>query len=341
MQTGFWTKCLPWYQQPERKMSRKRQLNIQHDQFRCRGAMLELQQLLDQRHVAKALELDYQSRSRLGMSGSHVSKAKGRGVDFEEHRAYQAGDDIRSIDWRVTARTGRPFTKIFREEREKPVIIGVDQSHHMYFGSQVSFKSVVAAEVAAILCWMTVDNGDRVGGVVFSDTSTELVKARRGKRSALRFLSLLADYNQKLVNQHKPVLKPDGKSGLREALEHIYRITKPGSTIYLISDFSDLDKTCLQYMQQLSRHNNMSCIFIYDNLESQLPKPGIYSITNGDELDTIDTYATQVRNSYHQSFENKLQKLHSELNALKIPLISLRSDQIVLEQLESWNQKTR
>jgi len=148
-------------------MSRKRELNIQQEQFRCRGAMLSLQQLLDQRHIAKALELYLQSRSRLGMSGSHISKSKGRGVDFEEHRAYQAGDDIRSIDWRVTARTGRPFTKIFREERERPVIIGVDQSHHMFFGSQVSFKSVVAAEVAAILCWLTVDNGDRVGGVVF------------------------------------------------------------------------------------------------------------------------------------------------------------------------------
>ncbi len=320
-------------------MSRKRELNIQQEQFRCRGAMLSLQQLLDQRHIAKALELYLQSRSRLGMSGSHISKSKGRGVDFEEHRAYQAGDDIRSIDWRVTARTGRPFTKIFREERERPVIIGVDQSHHMFFGSQVSFKSVVAAEVAAILCWLTVDNGDRVGGVVFSDTNSEMVKPRRGKRSALRFLSLLADYNQNLLGQHKPLAKT-GKSNLREALEHIYRITRPGSTIYLISDFADMDKVCLQYMQQLSLHNNLTCIFIYDILETQLPQPGVYNITNGNEMETIDTYAAAVRENYHQAFEDKLQSLHAELNLIKVPLISLRTDQIVLEQLETWNQKT-
>lgn len=320
-------------------MSRKRELNIQQEQFRCRGAMLSLQQLLDQRHIAKALELYLQSRSRLGMSGSHISKSKGRGVDFEEHRAYQAGDDIRSIDWRVTARTGRPFTKIFREERERPVIIGVDQSHHMFFGSQVSFKSVVAAQVAAILCWLTVDNGDRVGGVVFSDTNSEMVKPRRGKRSALRFLSLLTDYNQNLLGQHKPLAKT-GKSNLREALEHIYRITRPGSTIYLISDFADMDKVCLQYMQQLSLHNNLTCIFIYDILETQLPQPGVYNITNGNEMETIDTYAAAVRENYHQAFEDKLQSLHAELNLIKVPLISLRTDQIVLEQLEIWNQKT-
>jgi uncharacterized protein (DUF58 family) len=320
-------------------MSRKRELNIQQEQFRCRGAMLSLQQLLDQRHIAKALELYLQSRSRLGMSGSHISKSKGRGVDFEEHRAYQAGDDIRSIDWRVTARTGRPFTKIFREERERPVIIGVDQSHHMFFGSQVSFKSVVAAEVAAILCWLTVDNGDRVGGVVFSDINSEMVKPRRGKRSALRFLSLLADCNQNLLGQHKPLAKT-GKSNLREALEHIYRITRPGSTIYLISDFTDMDKICLQYMQQLSLHNNLTCIFIYDILETQLPQPGVYNITNGNEMETIDTYAAAVRENYHQAFEDKLQSLHAELNLIKVPLISLRTDQIVLEQLETWNQKT-
>lgn len=320
-------------------MSRKRQLNLEQERFRCRGASLNLQQLLDQRHIAKALELDYQSRSRLGMAGSHVSKTKGRGVDFEEHRPYQAGDDIRSIDWRVTARTGRPFTKIFREERERPVIIGIDQSHHMYFGSQVSFKSVIAAEIAAILCWITVDNGDRVGGVIYSDNEIDMIKPRRGKRSALRFLNMLADYNQRLLSQHMPG-KSQNTNRLQDSLKQIYRIAKPGSTIYLISDFSEMDKTCLQYIQQLSLHNDLICFYIYDQLESELPRPGIYSITNGDELDTIDTFAPQVRKQYHQLFSQRLHDLHAELNTLKVPLISLRTDQLVLEQLETWNQKT-
>ena len=320
-------------------MSRKRQLNIRQDQYRSRGALVELQQLLDQRHSAKSLELHYQSRSRLGMSGSHLSNTKGRGVDFEEHRAYQAGDDIRSIDWRVTAKTGRPFTKIFREERERPVIIGVDQSHSMFFGSQVAFKSVIAAEAAAIICWTTVDNGDRVGGVVFSDEQQDLIKPRRGKRSALRLLSSLAAYNQDL--QHSRKANNEASTGkLRTALEQMYRITKPGSNVYLISDFNDFDETCQQYLHQLALHNSVTCVYVYDALEENLPVPGIYNITNGQQRSSINTHTQASRELYQQAFASRLDQLKEQLNKMKVPLISLRTNQIVLEQLETWNHRT-
>lgn len=326
-------------------MSRKRQLNIRQDQYSSKGAFVELQQLLDQRHAAKSLELNYQSRSRLGMSGSHISKTKGRGVDFEEHRGYQPGDDIRSIDWRVTARTGRPFTKIFREERERPVIIAVDQSHNMFFGSQVAFKSVIAAEAAAIICWTTVDNGDRVGGVVFSDSQQDLIKPRRSKRSALRFLSTLADFNQNLLHDHNTQEQSNteqiiGKGYLRAALEQIYRITRHGSNVYIISDFSDFDETCKQYLHQLALHNNVTCVYVYDALEENLPRPGVYSITDGLKRSSIDTHSRSLQEMYHQEFSSRLQTLKDELNKMKVPLISLRTDQIVLEQLEQWKHKT-
>lgn len=321
-------------------MSRKRQLNIRQDQYRSRGAFITLEQLFDQRHVARSLELDYQSRSRLGMSGSHISKHKGRGVDFEEFRAYQPGDDIRQIDWRVTARTGRPFTKVFREERERPVIIGCDQSHNMFFGSQVAFKSVVAAEAAAIICWTTVDNGDRVGGVVFNDTSLELVKPRRSKRSALRFLDTLARYNQELVRHHTDI--PEGATHyLLDALEQMYRITRPGSNVYVISDFQHFDDRCRQYLHQLAIHNSVTCIFVYDALEENLPVPGVYSITDGHRRSTINTYKKTVRNLYHEQFAGRLDVLTNEFNKMKVPLIALRTDQVVLDQLETWKQKTR
>jgi len=321
-------------------LSRKRQLNIQQDQYRSRGAFITLEQLFDQRHVAKSFELDYQSRSRLGMSGSHISKHKGRGVDFEEYRAYQAGDDIRQIDWRVTARIGRPFTKVFREERERPVIIGIDQCHNMFFGSQVAFKSVVATEAAAIICWTTVDNGDRVGGVVFNDTTNELIKPRRSKRSALRFLDTLARYNQELVEHHTdPALSE--KNYLLGALEQMYRITRPGSNVYLISDFQTFDDKCRQYLHQLALHNSVTCIFVYDALEENLPIPGVYSITDGQQRSIINTFKNSVRTHYHEQFELRLDMLRNEFNKMKVPLIPLRTDQVVLEQMETWKQKTR
>jgi len=320
-------------------LSRTRQLNLQHDQYRSRGAFVTLEQLFAQRHVAKSLELDYQSRSRLGMSGSHISKQKGRGVDFEEFRAYQPGDDIRQIDWRVTARTGRPFTKVFREERERPVIIGCDQSHNMFFGSQVAFKSVVAAEAAAIICWTTVDNGDRVGGVIFNDHDQELVKPRRSKRSALRFLDILAQQNQLLVQQHIEDEAPRDNY-LLKALEQMYRITRPGSNVYVISDFLTFDDRCRQYLHQLAIHNSVSCIFVYDALEENLPVPGVYNITDGHQRSTINTYKKAVRTHYHEMFEERQAMLRREFNKMKVPLIPLRTDQVVLEQLETWKQKT-
>ncbi len=319
-------------------MSRKRQLNAEQDRYRCRGAFLNLQQLLDQRHVARILELGYHSRTRLGQSGTHISKIKGRGVDFEEHRAYQSGDDIRTIDWRVTARIGRPFIKVFREERERPVIIGVDQSPNLYFGSQVAFKSVVAVEAAAILCWTTVDNGDRVGGVVFGEQQQELVKPRRSKRSALRFLNSLANYNQQLVQHHSGVTRQTGY--LKKALEQMCRITKPGSNVYLISDFNDYTSDCQQYIQQLAMHNSMTCLLVYDALEEHLPRPGQYSITDGENRTVIDTHTRTARDQYEQGFANRLRELTAVFTGMQVPLLTIRTNQIVMEQLETWKQKT-
>lgn len=318
-------------------MARLRQLNPEQERYRCRGAFVTLQQLLDQRHVARHLQLDYHSRTRLGMSGTHISKIKGRGVDFEEHRAYQPGDDIRSIDWRVTARTGRPFTKVFREERERPVIIGVDQSSSLYFGSQVAFKSVIAAEAAAILCWTTIDNGDRVGGVVFGSSQQELIKPRRGKRSALRFLNAVAGSSQQLVSQHTGEASP---GYLKQALEQLCRITRPGSNVYLISDFNDFDEGCRQYVQQLALHNSMTCVLIYDALEEQLPRPGLYSITDGTRRSTLDTHQRHLREHYQQAFSARVQALQDGFTAMKVPLLTIRTNQLVMEQLETWKHKT-
>jgi len=228
---------------------------------------------------------------------------------------------------------------VFREERERPVIIGIDQSHSMYFGSQVAFKSVIAAEAAAIICWTTVDNGDRVGGVVFNDQNQDLIKPRRSKRSALRFLNALSDNSQRLVeshNSHEP-----RRGYLKQALEQMLRITRPGSNVYIISDFTDFDASCALYIQQLSLHSSTTCVLIYDALEETLPRPGVYSITDGVSRTVIDTHARRMRDLYHAQFGRRVQTLRNELLKLQVPLISVRTDQIVMDQLETWKQKTR
>ncbi|MDP5002828.1 MAG: DUF58 domain-containing protein, partial [OM182 bacterium] len=297
-----------------------------------------------QRQAAKALAYVSHARSIAGISGLHLSKIRGRGIDFEEFRPYQAGDDIRLIDWRATARTGRAVTKVFREERERPVIIAVDQCSSMFFGSQVAFKSVIAAQAAALFCWLAIDNGDRVGGLVFSDTDASLVRPKRSRRSALHLLNQIFTFNQKLnaKKEHTPDSEPqaaDFKPGLAHALGQIRRITKPGSTLYVISDFATLDETALQYLNQLSRHNNVVCCMVYDALEESLPTPGVYSITDGSSKGSINTHSSKARSRYKQQFEERVATIESDLERLKIRLIKLRTNQLVVEQVREWIAK--
>jgi len=325
-------------------MSAKLQIDAHHARYQSTGAVITLQELLVQRYAAKTLEYLIHNRSIAGISGLHLSKMRGRGIDFEEFRPYQAGDDIRLIDWRVTARTNRPFTKVFREERERPVIIAVDQTHNMYFGSQVAFKSVLAAQAAALFCWLAIDNGDRVGGLVFSDWESSMVRPKRSRRSALHLLNQVFNYNQHLQEVKDPEnhkeAEPGFKPGLAHALGQIRRITKPGSTLYVISDFSTMDEKALQYLNQLSRHNNVVCCMIYDALEETLPVPGIYSITDGGRKGALNTHSTKARNRYTEQFHQRIEGLEADLDKLRIQLIKIRTNQIVVEQVRKWIAKS-
>lgn len=324
-------------------MSISTQSDQQQALYQSKGAIISLQQLLIQRHAAKIVEYVPYSRSIAGISGLHMSKMRGRGIDFEEFRPYQAGDDIRTIDWRVTARTGKPFTKVFREERERPVIIAVDQSSSMFFGSQVAFKSVIAAQAAAIFCWMAIDNGDRVGGLVFSDTDQALVRPKRSRRSALHLLNQLQTFNARLADKEaRAAAAAQGQvhGGLTQALADIRRITKPGSTLYILSDFSTLDATAVQYLNQLSRHNNVVCCIIYDALEENLPVPGYYSITDGARKGTLNSYSQTARRDYQELFRNRMEALLAEFTRLQIPYLKLRTNQFVVEQIRQWTVQT-
>ena len=213
----------------------------------------------------------------------------------------------------------------------------------MFFGSQVAFKSVIAAQAAALFCWLAIDNGDRVGGLVFSDNNSSLVRPKRSRRSALHLLNQIFNFNQKLSKRTKSIAEEpiavDFKPGLAHALGQIRRITKPGSTLYVISDFATLDDTALQYLNQLSRNNNVVCCMVYDALEESLPIPGVYSITDGASKGSINTHSSKTRSRYKQQFEERVAGIESDLERLKIRLIKLRTNQLVVEQIREWIAK--
>lgn len=320
-------------------MSTALQLDSYQSRYQCKGAVVELEQLLIQRYAAKTLEYVAHSRSIAGISGLHLSKMRGRGIDFDEFRPYQQGDDIRLIDWRVTARTGRPFTKVFREERERPVIIAVDQTSNMFFGSQVAFKSVIAAQAASLFCWLAIDHGDRVGGLVYSDSNANLVRPRRSRRSAMHLMNHIYQYNQRLQDRKQDNAQPADpgfEPGLAYALGQIRRITKPGSTLYIISDFATLDERAVQYLYQLSRHNNVICVLITDPLEEVLPVPGYYSITDGRRKGALNTFNPRIRERYKEQFQERLTTITDDLDQLQIPLVRLKTNQLVVEQVRKW-----
>jgi uncharacterized protein (DUF58 family) len=168
------------------------------------------------------------------MSGQYISAFKGRGMEFDEVRPYQAGDDVRSIDWRVTARTDKPHTKLFREERERPILLWLDLRRSMFFGSRNYFKSVLAAKAASLLAWSTAQHGDRLGGLIFSENHHEEIRPRRGKSATLHFIQKIAEHSAWDNDQSNYQ-----ESTSTDAIHRLRRVAKPGSLIFLLSDFHD------------------------------------------------------------------------------------------------------
>lgn len=258
------------------------------------GVMVTADELIQLHRNAKLLGLSLPANRLATHSGGHLSPFRGRGVEFAEVRTYQPGDDVRTIDWRVTARTGQAYTKLFREERERPVLVLVDQSSHMVFGTRVAFKSVVAARAAMLLAWATHDRGDRVGGLVFNDAQHLEVRPTRSPRSVLQLAHALAA-------QKPPPIEVETTPWLT-ALERAARLAKPGTLIILISDFYRPTAAAERYLALLRRHCDLVLIFTYDALEAEAPPPNRYRITDGRHLLLMDTANDTFRRQYRNAF---------------------------------------
>ncbi len=255
------------------------------------------------------------------LSGSYLSKIKGRGMEFDEVRLYMPGDDVRSLDWRVTARTGKPHTKLYREERERPVFLSVDYRSPMFFATQGAFKSVVAAKLAALMAWSSNQHSDRVGGQIFTDHEIVDFKPRRGNQAILHFLKNLADLSGRLgwqgITHHEGGAK--SKAGLPatslvEALEHLNRHAKPGSVIFLISDFRGFNDEAESLLVRIARHCEMVLILVYDSFERELPKSGRYRISNGMRRMTLNASDHAKVAEYSEIFKQR----HSRVKTLAV-----------------------
>ncbi len=232
-----------------------------------------LEQLISLRAVAG--RLPPQSLVAAGRrSGPQHARRHGRGIDFEEVRAYQPGDDVRAIDWRVTARSTVAHVKVFREDREQPLMLLVDQDPTMFFGSRYCYKSVQAAHVAALLAWAALRQGHPIGGISYSGEDWYAAAPRRDNRTALRLLHRVVQFNQALdARRHAAAY-------LGDALTRLGRIAPAGSLIWLISDFNTVSVAALGQLSKLLQRHDVVVARISDVLERELGLSGTFSFSD-------------------------------------------------------------
>lgn len=269
-----------------------------------KGVYTDLSALLRSRHWARDLKLFSRQAARSMLLGETRSRFRGRGMEFEEVRTYQPGDDIRNIDWRVSARTGGTYTKLFCEERERPVHILVDQRSSMFFGSSERFKSVLAAEIAAAIAWAALAGSDRIGGQVIGDTKESDIRARRNKQAVLRFIHDINEFNQSL-----PGNDSTQQISLAEMLEECRRITRPGTAIFVVSDFHDFDQACAKSLSTIGRHTDINLIHVFDSIEEQIPVAGSVSISDG-----IHRSSVSLNSGLQQAYLQRIQQRQKLLN---------------------------
>lgn len=265
------------------------------------------------------------------LNGQHNSQQKGRGMNFSEVRLYQAGDDVRSIDWRVTARTGKTHTKLFTEEREQPVMLMLDLSPSMKFGSQLLLKSVQTTHFASLLSWLAVNQQDRIGAVIYNGLSLRECKPTARQQGPLRIIhALIEAHQQMLVAQHVPL----SREGWQGALRHLHHLCPKGSDIAIVSDFYSLSMDDKQMLSQLRQHNRVQFVLVFDPLEQgQTAFRGREWVSDDLQTAWLDFSATRTRERLAQQYQTHQEFVADLTRSLAIPLHFINAAQPLLQQL--------
>jgi uncharacterized protein (DUF58 family) len=300
------------------------------------GVRASLAELIDMRHHVREVQLFSTPNRRSPLVGLHHSKLRGRGVDFDQVRVYQPGDDVRSIDWRVTARSQEPHTKLFHEERERPVFVLVEQSRRLFFGSGMQFKSVLAAQVAALVGWAALAHNDRIGGLVFGDHDHHEIKPRRSKQSLLQLLARLARSNQALHAESLP--SPDC-FGL--ALRRAREVLRPGSLMPVIVDERTLNEAAEQQLALLARHVDLLLLPLHDPLDHALPDAGLLRFSQRGAQLELDTLNRDLQQAYQAQAEGRRQRWERLAQKLRVPLLPLDTLGHPVDQLRDLLQVPR
>lgn len=322
----------------------------QLDSIHSNGVELAMAELLHYQNKTALIDLSARKNIHGQMSGNYLSRSKGRGMEFDEVRHYQTGDDIRAIDWRVTARTGKTHTKLFREELERPVLIAADLSASMHFGSQLLFKSIQAAHLASLVAWHAKNRGDRLGGIVFNQQEHLELKPRSRKEGVLHYLHALTAMH---LSQHKLQFDETNRSEEPENINDSYfsdncarirQVAKPGSLVYLITDAQQLKKAnspqkndALRHLTQISQHCELVVCLIDDPLEQELPNSSVklnVTLTDGKNRQQLTLGDSNTESTYQKQALAVYKQCSTLLTKAGARVINFSAGQTLEQQLK-------
>ena len=264
------------------------------------------------------------------LTGRKRSRLRGRGLYFDELRHYRPGDDVRNMDWRVTHRTRTPFVRVYTEERDRPVWVVVDQRLAMFFGSRHQMKSVGAAQTAALSAWRVIGVGDRVGALLFNDSSSKVYRPSRSPGALMNWLAELVNMNNQLVAGSK---EPSRSSALPEALQTLSRYLTHDSLVIVISDFDGWDDQCLSTVKAIRQSNDLIAALITDPLERSLARADQLVVSDGAFQIQVESKQKAADARFSAKFDAQVERLGETLKRHEIPLISLTTESDISSQL--------
>ena len=265
--------------------------------------------------------------------GLNHSVFRGRGMEFAESRIYQPGDDVKAIDWRLTARTGKVHSKLYQEERERPVYIVMDCRSMMHFGSRVCFKSVMAAQITAILSWVAIDGGDSIGGCILHQQATTNYPVTRNHSSMLQYLKSISDATKS--TEHKIITQ----NSLAQAVRRLRHKCQTGALVFIVSDFHDLCDELEHEIKMLSQISSVTNILVFDQLDEFLPEGDNFRISDRRSVLALKNLGKKQKDNYQSGFIKRKQILKDLSRRRRIGFLSF-STSCEPQSVISTNQKS-
>jgi uncharacterized protein (DUF58 family) len=292
-------------------------------------AYVTLDDLLRMRHRAKGFSFLPKQPVHSLLSGRHASRLRGRGLEFEELRRYYEGDDVRAIDWRATARLREPQLRVYKEERDRSVVLLVDQRLSMFFGSRRTMKSVIAAEAAALAAWRVTSLGDRIGGIVVSNNGLDEIRPRARSAAIGPLFEAIVRRNGELTAKDPHPLDP---GLLNVALGKVARLLPHDGLLTLITDAAGADAETVELVTQLTAHNDVLIVFIFDPLEAMLPDIGHVVVADADRQIDVETARKGLRTKFAASFSERRTAIEGFSRRHAIPVLPLSTERDTTEQ---------